>query len=130
MDKRYKKYGQKAVFTDTSRNGLLVNFNREYKEKFGKNINISCLKCRQEAWDNYLKLFEMSKSGNYKLKGIYNGIQISFGGKPLRNGEFTDKEAKELIKTHPLGEGLFEVLPKEEPKKAPKKRVAKKKTDK
>lgn len=122
MDAKFKDIGMKAVFADTSKGGLFLEFNKDYKKSFGKNINVSCPKCRVEAWEKYLKSFEMSKSGNYELKAKYNGIQLGFNGKPLRNGEFTDAEAKKLIKDHPKGEGLFSKVPeKKATKKATKK---------
>lgn len=134
MDAKYKDIGLKAVFSDKTKDGLFVQFLREYEREFGEKINPSCPKCRARYWDNYLKSFEMAiekkaKSG-YVLKGKYNGIQLGHGGKPMRNGEFTDAEAKKLIKIHALGEGLFSVIPEEPKKKAPAKKKATKSTAK
>lgn len=130
MNGKFKDIGMKAVFSDLSKDGFFVNFAREYKSQFGKIINVGCPSCRAKAWDDYLKLFKMEKSkSNYELKAKYNGIQLGFNGKPMRNGEFSDPEARKLIKLHPKGEDLFSIVPKKEVKKElkePKKAKAKK----
>jgi len=127
MNAKWKDIGMRAVFSDKSKDGFFVQFLREYKKEFGSNINPSCPKCRHEYWENYLNLFKMaeSKSG-YVLKAKYNGIQLGHGGKPMRNGEFTDAEAKKLIKIHALGEGLFDKIPEEKKVEPKKKRATKK----
>lgn len=60
----------------------------------------------------------MSKKGtsNYRLKAKFNGIQAAFGStKIISNDNLTDEIAKDLIKNHPHGEKLFDVIPKEQP---------------
>lgn len=47
----------------------------------------------------------------YTLKAKYNGIQLGVNGQPIRNGEMTDKQAFELLKKHPRGAELFDVIP-------------------
>lgn len=126
MDAKFKNIGMRAVFSDMSKDGLLVQFNTEYRKKFGTNINISCPKCRASAWGDYLKLFQMEKNkSDYVLKAKYEGIQLGFGGKPMINGKFTDAEAKKLISLHPMGENLFSSIPKPKTKAKPKKTTKK-----
>jgi hypothetical protein len=128
MDIKFYLIGFKAVFSDTTRNGLFIQFNRQYKKRFGKNVTFSCPKCKAKAWDDYLKTLKPTKmaNSNYILKNKYNGIQLGFGGKPMRNGEFTDAEAKKLIKSHSLGEALFSKLPEKVIKKPTAKKTTKK----
>lgn len=124
MNDEFLKKGFKAVFSDTSKDGLLFNFLIAYKKKFKTNsLNPSCSSCRMEYWTNYINLFKnikMEKS-KYILKKKYNGINLGATGQPLRNGEFTDVQAKELLKKHPKGADLFQFIPEEKPK--PKKKT-------
>lgn len=116
MDAKFLEYGKIAVFRDTSKDGLFTQFLKEYRAEFGVKINPNCSSCRDTYWRNYLNLFKMTKkTANYVLKAKYNGIQLGFGGQPLRNGEITDAQAKELIKIHPKGVGLFEKIPEVNP---------------
>lgn len=131
MTDKYLKYSKSAVFGDTSRNGLLVNFLKDYSKQFhtGK-LTPSCGSCRATYWNNYLNLFKMNKEKvecDYKLHAKYNGIRLTINGNPIRNGEMTNEIAKQLLEKHPHGANLFEVIPKEEPKKEVKAPVKKKK---
>lgn len=111
----WDKYNQGAIFRDKSRGGLLEKFLKDYKEHFGGSINPSCPKCLEKYYTNYINKYIMSKSEvkcDYVLKQKYNGIQLGFGGRPVRNGEMTNEVAKDLIENHPHGEMLFDVFPR------------------
>lgn len=141
MVDKYKKLGKAAVFRDTSRNGLLTNFLKDYKLEFGGGkLNPSCSSCRNDYWNNYLNLFKMKQEVvcDYELHQKYSGgIQLGVNGRPIRNGEMTNEIAEELLKTHPRGALLFSKMPEvkeievvaeevEEPVKKVRKRKAKK----
>ena len=127
MTEKFLKYDLQTVFRDKSKGGLLFEFLTEYKKEFNTgSLNPSCKICRKEYWTNYQNLFKMSDEikSEYILKAKYNGIQLGVNGQPIRNGEMTDKIAKELIKKHPHGKNLFSFIP--EPKvikKAPVKKA-------
>jgi hypothetical protein len=57
-----------------------------------------------------MKINNTNMVGKYRLKAKYDGIL------GVKNSEMTDKKAKELIKTHPRGEGLFAEIPQRKPK--------------
>jgi hypothetical protein len=128
MNEEFLKYGKQTVFGDLSKGGLLFRFLSEYNRKFGeKKHNLSCSTCREDIWNNYLNLFKMKKSNSeYVLKAKYNGIQDGFSGQPLRNGEITEAQALNLIKTHPKGKDLFEFIPEKISEEPKEKKVAKK----
>ena len=129
MNSKYKEKGYQAVFRDSSKNGLLFEFLTEYKATFGGGkLNPNCSSCRAEYWDNYLNLFTMAteKKSSYLLKAKYNGINLTPQGRPLRNGEMTDEQAKELLEKHPAGASLFDFIP-ETPIKEVKKPTRKRK---
>ena len=48
---------------------------------------------------------------DYVLHAKYNGIQLGRNGQPIRNGEMTNKIAKELLEKHPRGAALFSKMP-------------------
>ena len=124
----WTKYDKGAIFRDKSKGGLLSQFLKEYKEQFGGSITPSCNKCLNGYYYNYLnsltKMEEENKC-NYELRLKYNGIKCKKTGRPVRNADMTDKQAKLLIKYHPAGGKLFSKIPVEveEPKKIRKKRV-------
>lgn len=116
MTDKYLELGKAAVFRDTSRNGLLTNFLRDYKQQFGGGkLNPSCSSCRADYWNNYLNLFKMKKEVkcDYVLHKKYSGgVKLKFNGSPIRNGDMTNEQAEELLKTHPRGALLFSKMPK------------------
>lgn len=112
MDSKFLNFGSVTVFKDKTKGGLLSQFIKEYVKHFGGNFNLSCPKCKTKYWENYKNLHKMKSTSKYVLKAKYNGIQLGVNGQPLRNGEMTDKQAKELISKHPKGKDLFEKYPK------------------
>lgn len=123
----YLKHGKATVFRDTSKGGLLSQFLNDYRKQFGTGkLNPSCSSCRDTYWNNYENLFKMKETVqcDYVLKTKYNGIQLGVNGQPVRNGEMTNKIAKELLDKHPRGALLFDVIPEAKPKKAPVKKKA------
>lgn len=114
MTDKYIKYGKAAIFRDKSRDGLLIQFLKEYKVKFGGGVlNVDCSRCRAEYWNNYINSFKMKEpvKCDYELHKKYNGIQLGTNGQPIRNGEMTNEIAKELLDKHPHGAKLFSVIP-------------------
>ena len=83
-----------------------------------------CINDAYKRLISYTNNKTMAEESNYKLKLKYQGA--FWKGKPLQNGSMTDKLAKDLIKNHPKGEGLFSVLPKEEVKEVKKETTTKK----
>lgn len=76
--------------------------------------DIPCWNCGE--WRSKIDLFkkiisEMTDSG-YRLKKMYNGIRGVY------NESITVKQAKDLIKNHPRGEGLFDVIPEKKERKS------------
>jgi hypothetical protein len=108
-------YDKQTIWADKKRGGLLVSFLTDYREMFNQQVNASCKKCFENYYNNYLNStgqMEIKKNEcDYELLAKYNGMQIGHGGRPIRNGEMTNKIAKELLEWHPLGEGLFKVTP-------------------
>ena len=125
MSEEFLNHSYKTVFSDTSKGGLLFRFLTEYRNHFktGK-LNPACSTCRVEYWTNYINLFKIKKmeKSKYILKSKYNGINLGATGQPLRNGEFTDEQAKELLEKHPRGKELFEFIPVQEKKEVAKPR--------
>jgi len=107
------KYDKGAIFRDKSKGGLLSIFLKEYKEQFGGSINPSCRKCLNSYYGNYINSLNMSElvKCDYELHAKYNGIQLGANGQPIRNGEMTNKKAKELLEKHPHGAKLFVKIP-------------------
>lgn len=138
MTEEFLKHGKESTFRDRSRGGLFTKFLIQYNKEFGvSKLNPSCPSCRRDYWNKYLKLFEMKKKVqcSYTLHEKYNGISLNFGGRPIRNGEMTNEQAKELLNKHPHGAKLFSVIPelieiKEVVNKEVKEVVKKKKTKK
>lgn len=109
------KYDKGAIFRDKSKNGLLFQFLQEYKEEFGGSVNAGCHKCLERYYNNYVNSTIMSTAVkcDWTLHLKYNGMQIGANGQPIRNGEMTNKIAKELHDWHPNGDSLFSKMPAE-----------------
>ena len=109
-----------AIFRDKSRNGLLSNFLKDYKNEFGGSINPGCRKCLNDYYNKFIKKYTMKNDTplkcDYELHKKYNGIQLGVNGRPIRNGEMTNEIAKELLEKHPRGVLLFSKYPVEEVK--------------
>ena len=115
--------GKGTIFRDKTKNGLLFEFLKEYKEEFGGSINPNCSKCLEKYYINYLNSLKMSDiTHGFILQKKYNGISLNVRTRPLRNGEMTEAQAIELLEKHPHGAKLFEEIPasyykKDKPKK-------------
>lgn len=120
----WTKYDKQSIFNDKKKGGLLVSFLTEYKEHFKLNtVNASCAKCFNSYYENYLNSLPMAKEikekveCDYVLHKKYNGIQLGTNGRPIRNGEMTNEVAEQLLKEHPHGAKLFEIMPEQLKKK-------------
>ena len=104
-------------------------FNVDFKEKFNRNTCLSCTQDFAKDFQKYINTMSDKKKEQpkYLLKKKFDGISIGFNKGRAFNATLTEKQAKDLIKNHPKGKDLFEVIPKEEPKKeTPKKETPKK----
>ena len=110
----WTKIGKDAILKGKDENGnrYLSQFLKDYQELTGaKNLNAGCGKCLNDYYKKYLKMKNQKKSG-YVLKSKYDGIPLNFGSRTfVSNRNMTDKLAKELIKNHPKGKGLFDKVP-------------------
>ena len=96
---------KETIFKDNDADGnrYLNQFLRDYERIF----NITDL-----------EMGNTTEPKEYQLKPKYNGIPLKFGSSVMvTNTNITKEYAKFLIKNHPRGEGLFNVLPKPEVKK-------------
>jgi len=112
--KKWIKYDKGTIFRDKSKDGLLVNFLKDYKNEFGGSIIVGCAKCLNSYHYEFQKKYMMNKpkeAHGFELKQKYNGIQLGANGQPRRNGEMTEKQAIQLLEKHPAGKELFEKIP-------------------
>jgi hypothetical protein len=113
--KKWINFDKGTIFRDKTRGGLLVNFLKDYKQEFGGSIIAGCMKCLESYHYEFTKKYimeQVEKTHDFELKQKYNGIQLGANGDPRRNGEMTEAQAIELLKKHPAGKDLFEVIPK------------------
>lgn len=132
--KRWLKIDKATIFTGNDENGnrYLSQFLKDYQQTFNPDlINAGCQRCLEDYYHKFTKyLSTMSKDTKteYKLKAKYEGIPLAFGSRTqVYNSNLTDEMAEELLKTHPRGKELFEVIP--EKKETAKKTKVKKLTD-
>jgi hypothetical protein len=114
----WRKYDANFVRTQTvDGQRLVLIFANDFKNKFNREICVTCESNFKADFEKYINNMETKKS-EYKLKAKYDGISLGFGKKGrLSNDNMNDNDARYLIKNHPRGEELFESLPKkEEPK--------------
>ena len=116
MYKKWSKYQAAEVRTGTDQNGnrLLVSFARDYKEVFGVDICPNCNGFNQKFINflNKTKPMSEKKKSGYVLKKTYQNIPLEFGSSVFVNNEnMTDEYGAKLLKSHPKGEGLFDILP-------------------
>jgi len=112
--KKWIKFDKGTIFRDKTRDGLLVNFLKDYKQEFGGTIIAGCMKCLESYHYEFTKKYIMEQkkqAHKFELKQKYNGIQLGATGQPRRNGEMTEAQAIELLEQHPAGKDLFEVIP-------------------
>ena len=106
--------------SDAHGNRYLNQFLADYERIFDlKDLNAGCKNCLNNYYSNLIKHLNMgntTESKAYQLKEKYNGIPLKFGSPVLvNNGNITKEYAEELIKNHPRGIDLFDVLPDREP---------------
>lgn len=114
----WSKINQNSIKSDRV---LLKEFALDFEKTFKEKLNIGCNLCIKDAYKrlNSINSKQMKTKKNeceYKFKAMYNG-SLFWKGKPVRSGEMTDKLAKDLIKNHPHGKGLFDSIPKKTAKK-------------
>ena len=109
---KWSNYTWEQVRTGKDENGsrLISQFAKEYKERTGNSICVTCPSSKQK-FNEFKKQKKMSKS-KYVLKAKYNGIPLKFGSNVLvTNSNMTDEYGKQLLKNHPRGKELFESIP-------------------
>jgi hypothetical protein len=114
----WRKYEANFVRTQTvDGQRLVLIFANDFKQKFNREICISCESNFKTDFKKYINSMNETKS-LYKLKQKYDGILLGFGKKGrLTNDNMNDKDALFLIKNHPKGKELFDFIPEiEEPK--------------
>lgn len=114
----WRKLDKAAIFTGKDENGnrYLSQFLKDYQDTFHPDmINAGCSKCLEDyylTFTKYLSTMSKKESTGYKLKEKYNGIPLEFGSPvQVSNANLTDELAEKLIKKHPAGKDLFEVIP-------------------
>ncbi len=112
---KWLKYDKGSIFRDKSKNGLLSQFLKDYKAKFGGSINPSCGKCLAKYYEDFINEYsnkmENTEKHGYVLKLKYNNIKSKTTGKPCRNADLTVEQAIDLIENHPHGKLLFDKIP-------------------
>lgn len=116
----WRKLDKETILNGNDENGnrYLNQFLKDYQETFHPDtINAGCSKCLDGYYSKLMKhlntMGEVEKT-QYKLKAKYNGIPLEFGSSVhVSNANLTDALAKKLIKNHPKGKELFEVVPEE-----------------
>jgi len=102
---------------------LTISFANDFFHLFGEKLNVGCRKCLEASYKRMINFnFKEMKKDNdceYLLKSKYEGI--FWKGNPIRNGDLTDKVAKDLLKNHKAGKDLFEKIPVEKAKPKSKK---------
>ncbi len=124
----WTKIDKVTIFNGKDENGnrYLSQFLRDYQETFHPDIiNAGCDRCLEDYYQKFIKyLSTMSKKEitGYKLKEKYNGIPLEFGSPVyVSNANLTDELAKKLLKKHPAGVELFDVIPEKAKAPAPEK---------
>lgn len=105
-----------TISTGVSADGVryLQLFLQEYTSIFHETVNPGCSKCLNTYFTKYIN--HMKKANNtsgYRLKPKYENIPLEFGSPIFVNNGNIDTYAKQLIKNHPLGKELFEVIPED-----------------
>ena len=111
---KWLEYDKGVIFRDKSRDGLFVNFIRDYQAEFGERVIVGCPNCLAKCYDKFYKKYTMVEDKHthgYVLKAKYNGIKSKTNGSPCRNADLTVEQAIDLIENHPHGLDLFESIP-------------------
>ena len=113
------KIDKVSIFKGKDENGnrYLSQFLADYKRIFNPDtINAGCDRCLEDYYNNFIKYITMGNSTEkkpYVLKKMYNGIPLEFGSSILvTNTNITKEYAEKLIKNHPRGVDLFDVIAK------------------
>ena len=112
--RKWLKYDKMTILRDKSRDGLFVNFIRDYQKEFGEKVIVGCGKCLTKCYNKFYNkytIMEVKKEHGYVLKLKYNAIKSKTNGSPCRNADLTEKQAIDLIENHPRGFDLFESIP-------------------
>jgi hypothetical protein len=114
--KDWKKYKAVEVLNEKDENGnrLLSEFARDYKSLFNSEI---CPNCNDFSlkFQKFIKTIQEMKNKNqnsgYVLKKMYENIPLEFGSSIyVNNANLTDEYAETLLKKHPRGKDLFDVI--------------------
>lgn len=113
------KIDKDTIFKGNDENGnrYLSQFLSDYKKIFSPaDINAGCERCLNDYYQKLIKhlptMGKDKKKKEYVLKLKYNGIPLEFGSPVLvTNANVNEEYARKLIKSHPRGKDLFDVLP-------------------
>lgn len=118
MDIDWGKYQAAEVLSGMNENGgrLISLFARDYKKITGNDICHTCSSFIQKFNSFIQKYYTMAKDAEntcgFRLKPMYQNIPASFGS-PIfvNNNNITEELALGLLKNHPRGKDLFDVIP-------------------
>lgn len=118
MNIDWGKYQAAEVLSGMNENGsrLLPFLAKDYKEKTGGEICPSCGSFNQK-YNSFIQKYYIMKKDNentcgFRLKPMYQNIPASFGSAVfVNNNNITDELALGLLKNHPRGKDLFDVIP-------------------
>lgn len=118
MDIDWGKYQAAEVLSGMNENGgrLISLFARDYKKITGNDICHTCNSFIQKFNSFIQKYYTMAKDAEntcgFRLKPMYQNIPASFGS-PIfvNNNNITEELALGLLKNHPRGKDLFDVIP-------------------
>lgn len=118
MNIDWGKYQAAEVLSGMNENGgrLISLFARDYKKTTGNDICHTCNSFIQKFNSFIQKYYTMAKDAEntcgFRLKPMYQNIPASFGS-PIfvNNNNITEELALGLLKNHPRGKDLFDVIP-------------------
>jgi hypothetical protein len=118
MDIDWGKYQAAEVLSGMNENGgrLISLFARDFKKITGNDICHTCNSFTQKfnsfIQKYYIMIKDTENTCGFRLKPMYQNIPASFGS-PIfvNNNNITDELALGLLKNHPRGKDLFDVIP-------------------
>lgn len=124
----WREIEKPAILTGKDENGnrFLSQFLKDYNEIFQpQEINAGCQRCLDEYYTKTIKYLntmqDKKNESGYVLKPKYEGIPLEFGSQTfVNNRNITREHGDKLLKGHPRGADLFEVVPKKQEKAAAK----------